>query len=86
MSCLSIYTLYSFSTPWMLFIRISMASRKGVIVVGALALQTNSVKQDVFRSSQMAGREARRKDKLETDEAPAEAMKPWKGAVGRNRC
>lgn len=54
--------------------------------MGALALQTNSVKQDMFRSSQMAGREARRKDKLEADEAPAEAMKPWKGAVGRNRC
>lgn len=58
--------------------------------MGALALQTNSVKQDTFGSSQMAGREAgteiRREDELEAAEAPDEAMKPWKGAVGRHRC
>ena len=58
--------------------------------MGALALQTNSVKRDMFGSSQMAereaGREARSEDELEAAEAPDEAVKPWKGAVGRHRC
>ena len=63
-----------------------MASKKAAVAVGVLALQTNSVKRDMFGSSQMAGREARREDELEAAEAPDEAMKPWKGAVGRHRC
>lgn len=57
--------------------------------MGTWALQTNSVKRDMFGSSQMAGREtgreARREDELEAAEAPDEAVKPWKGAVGRHR-
>lgn len=48
------------------------------------------MKWDTFRSSQMAGRqagrEARREDELEAAEAPDEAVKPWKGAVGRHPC
>jgi len=63
-----------------------MAIRKGVVVVGALALQTNSVKRDTCRSSQMAGRKAGREDELEAAEGTDEAVKPWKGAVGRHRC
>lgn len=54
-----------------------------------LALQTNSVKRDTFRSSQMAGeggRERGKEHELEAAEAPDEAVKPWKGAVGRHRC
>lgn len=63
-----------------------MASRKGGVAEGALALQTNSLKWDTFGSSQMAGKEEGREDELEAAEAPDEAVKPWKGAVGRHRC
>lgn len=34
----------------------------------------------------MAGKEEGREDELEAAEAPDEAVKPWKGAVGRHRC
>lgn len=57
--------------------------------MGALALRTNSPKRDTFGSSQMAGKEEGRegrKDDLEAAEGPDEAVKPWKGAVGRHRC
>lgn len=78
-----IYTLYSFTSPWMIFI--SILWLVGVVVVGVLALQTNSVKWDTFGSSQMAGREARGEDELEAAKAPDEAVKSWKGTVGRHR-
>lgn len=64
----------------------TMASRKVVVAVGVLALQTNSAKWDTFGSSQMAGREASREDELEAAKAPYEAVKPWKGTVGRHQC
>lgn len=73
----------------MLFISTTMASRKGGVAMGALALQTNSLKWDTLGSSQMAGKEEGREgreDELEAAEAPDEAVKPWKGAVGRHRC
>lgn len=66
-----------------------MASRKGGGAVSALPLRTNSLKRDTFGSSQMAGNEEGREgreNELEAAEAPDEAVKPWKGAVGRHRC